>query len=150
MKVILLKDVNKLGKRFDIKEVADGYARNFLLSKNLAKPATEAAVKALETEKAAAEAMAVLDLAQTQDLVARLDGQEIEIPAKVSEEGNLYAGLTPQKISKVLQEKGYDVRKNQVRISGPIKEVGEYEVIVEFSHGLEAKVKIIVSEEVKE
>lgn len=150
MKVILLKDINKLGKKFDIKDVADGHARNFLIPKKLAKPATEAAVKAIETEKEAAEAMAVLDLKATEEIVANLDGQEIEIPAKVSEEGKLYGALTPLKISKALQGKEFKIKKSQIKIAEPIKEIGEYEVIIEFAHGLEAKIKVIVTEEAKE
>ena len=149
MKVILLKDVPKVGKKYDVKEVADGYARNFLIPKNLVKPATDTAIKALEAEKAAAEAMAELDLAQTEELVSRLDGQEIEITLKVSEEGKLYGGLTPLKISKALQGKGFEVKKNQIKLNDPIKETGEYEVAIEFAHGLEAKVKVIVGGERK-
>jgi len=150
MKVILLKDINKLGKKYDIKDVADGYARNFLIPKKLAKQANETAVKALEAEKAAAETMAVLDLKATEELVANLDGQEIEIPVKVSEEGKLYGALTPLKISKAFQEKGFEIKKSQIKIDEPIKEAGEYEITIEFSHGLEAKIKIIVVEETRE
>jgi len=147
MKVILLKDVQKLGKKFDIKDVADGYARNFLIPKKMVKPASEAAIKALEAEKEAAETVAVLDLKATEEIVANLDGQEIEISVKVSEEGKLYGALTPLKISKALQEKGFEIKKSQIKINEPIKEAGEHEITIEFSHGLEAKIKIIVIEE---
>lgn len=150
MKVILLRDVEKLGKKFDVKEVADGYARNFLIPKGLAKPATESALKTLEAEKAAAEAMAVEDLKKTEEMVAALDGQEIEIPAKAGEDGKLYGSLTPLKIAKTLKDKGMEIKKNQIKLSAPIKEVGEHEIIIEFPHGLEAKVKLIVAEETKE
>lgn len=149
MKVILLKDVPKVGKKFDIKEVADGFARNFLILKKLAKPATGAAIKALEIERAMVEAVAEMDLKQTEELVAVLDGQEIEIAVKVSNDGTLYGGLTSLKISKILQEKGFKVKKNQVKLMEPIKEIGDHEVTLEFDHGLEAKIKIIVSEEIK-
>ncbi len=150
MKVILLKDVLKLGKRFEVKDVADGYARNFLLSRGLAKRATETALKNLEAEKAAAEALAVEDLRQTEELVAILDGQEIEIPTKASEDGKLYGGLTSAKIAKAFQAKGFAVQKNQIKPGDPIKELGEHEITLEFEHGLEAKIKIIVTEETKE
>jgi len=149
MKVILLRDVEKLGKRFDVKDVADGYARNFLLPKGLAKPATESALKSLEAEKAAAEAAAEMDLKVAEEAVAGLDGQEIEIKAKAGEDGKLYGAITPVKIVKILKDKGFDVKKNQVKLASPIKEIGEYDVVLELAHGLEAKVKIIVVEEEK-
>lgn len=149
MKVILLQDVEKLGKKFDVKEVADGYARNFLLPKNLVKPATEEALKQLEAEKEAAAKKAEEELKATEEIVERLDNQEIEIIAKIDENGKLYGSLTALKIARVLKDKGFDVSKNQIKLKEPIKEVGEYDIIVEFPHGLEAKVKIIVVEEVE-
>lgn len=150
MKIILLCDVEKLGKKFDVKEVADGYARNFLFPKGLAKPATEAALKTLEAEKAAAEAVAEADLKNTEALVATLDGQEIEMSAKIGDDGKLYGSITPLKICKALQEKGFDVKKSQIKSQEPIKEIGEHDVLLELPHGLEAKIKVIVTEEVKE
>jgi len=147
MKIILLKDVEKLGKKFDVKDVADGYARNFLLPKGLAKQATEAAIKQLEIEKKAAELAAEMDLKVVEEAVVGLDGQEIEIKVKASEDGKLYGAITPVKIVKILKEKGFDVKKSQVKLAAPIKEIGEYDIVLELAHGLEAKVKIIVTEE---
>jgi len=149
MKVILLRDVEKLGKRFDVKDVADGYARNFLLPKGLAKQATEAAIKQSEIEKKAAELAAEMDLKVAEEGVVALDGQEIEIKAKISEDGKLYGAITPVKLVKILKEKGFEIKKNQIKLSTPIKEVGEYDVALELSHGLEATIKIIVVEEEK-
>lgn len=150
MKVIFVQDVEKLGKKFDVKEVADGYARNFLLPKGLVKPATEEALKQLKAEKEAAAKKAEEELKATEEIVERLDNQEIEIVAKIDENGKLYGSLTALKIARVLKDKGFDVSKNQIKLKETIKEVGEYDIIVEFPHGLEAKVKIIVTEEKKE
>jgi large subunit ribosomal protein L9 len=150
MKVILIQDVEKLGKKFDVKEVADGFARNFLFPKGLAKPATEAALRELETEKATAEFAAELDLKKTEEMVAELDGQEIELQAKMGDDGKLYGSITPAKISKVLEAKGFEVKKKQIKMAESIKEVGEHEVSLELDHGLEAKIKVIITEEVKE
>jgi len=150
MKVIFLKDVEKVGKKFDVKEVADGYARNFLFPKGLAKPATEAALKELETEKATAEFAAELDLKKTEEMVASLDGQEIELQTKIGDDGKLYGSITPAKISKVLEVKGFDVKKKQIKLAEPIKETGEHEVTLELDHGLEAKIKVIVTEEAEQ
>jgi len=150
MKVILLQDVEKLGDRFEIKEVADGFARNFLFPKNLAEPATESAIKQLETKKEAAAKEAEEDLSATEALVASLDGQEIEMTAKIDENGKLFGSITTVKIAKVLKDKGFQVQKKQIKLDEPIKEIGDYDIILEFPHGLEAKIKVIVTEEVKE
>jgi large subunit ribosomal protein L9 len=150
MKVILIQDVPKVGKKSEVKEVADGYARNFLLPRGLANAATESTLKQLEEEKVNAEKEAEEDLAKTQETVASLDGQEIEMPAKMGEEGKLYGSITAAKITKVLQVKGLDIKKDQLKLGEPIKEMGEHEIILEFPHGLEAKIKLIVVEEVKE
>ncbi len=150
MKVILLQDVENLGIKNDIKDVADGFARNFLFPKNLAKPATEAAIKQSEQEKELMAKKAEEDLAATELVVSQLDGQEIEILAKTEENGKLYGSITAAKIAKALKDKGFDIKLKQVKLAEPIKEAGEKEVIIEFSHGLEAKIKIIVTEEAKE
>jgi large subunit ribosomal protein L9 len=150
MQVILLQDVPKIGKQFDIKNVADGYARNFLLPKKLAELATEAALVALEERRAIAAKKAELELSVIQEMVAQLDGQEFEIMAKVDENGKLFGSITPLKIANLLKEKNFDVKKSQIKIENPIKEAGEHEVVLELEHGLEAKIKIIVSELIKE
>lgn len=150
MKVILLKDVEKLGSKFDVKDVADGYARNFLFPNELAEPATEAALKQLEQQKEAEVKKAEADLALTESLVSQLDGQEIEISSKVDDGGKLYGSITAAKIAKTLKEKGFNVKSKQIKLAEPIKETGEFEVTLELPHGLEAMVKIIVAEEAKE
>lgn len=148
MKVILLKDVSKVGKKNEVKEVSDGYARNYLLANNLAKPATESAMKQWEQEKENLAHQAEEELKVEEEMVSQLDGQEIEIRAKADESGKLYGSITAIKIAKILKDKGFKVEKNQIKLMEPIKEVGEYdEVLVELSHGLEAKIKIIISEE---
>jgi len=150
MKVILLQDIPKIGKKFDVKEVADGYARNFLLPEGLIKPATEEALKILEAEKAAAAKKAEEELKEAEKTVSQLDGQEIELFAKADESGKLFGAITPLKIAKVLKEKGFEAKKSQVKIPEPIKTIGEHEITLEMEHGLEAKIKLIVSEQLKE
>ena len=150
MKVILLEDVENVGKKFEVKEVADGYARNFLFPKDLAKPATDGALKQLKTEKETAAKMAELELAITQETVAAIDGQEIEILAKVDDKGKLYGSITPLKIANVLKNKGFEIKKSQIKLPESIKKAGEYDVVLELNHGLEAKIKIIITEQVKD
>jgi len=144
-----LKDVQDLGKKGDVKEVADGFARNFLFSKNLAEPASEATLNRLAKEQEEQVKKAEADLQATELLVGRLDGQEIEITAKMDEDGKLYGAITPVKLAKTLKEKGFGVSKNQIKVAEPIKEAGEHEVALEFPHGLEATIKLIVTEETK-
>jgi large subunit ribosomal protein L9 len=145
MKVILLKDVPGVGKKDEVKDVADGYARNFLLVKKLAKPATESALIQLEAEKEALAKNSEEQLKIQEELTAQLDGQEIEITAKADDQGKLYGSITAIKIAKVLVDKGFKVTKKNIKLPEPIKEAGEYDITLEMDHGLEAKIKIIVT-----
>ena len=147
MKVILLKDIQKLGKRNDVKEVADGYARNFLLPKKMAIAATESALKELKLKREQQEKLAEKELKEIQAAVQKLEGIEIEIGAKVDKNGRLYAGIGPQQIIKALSDKNFDVKNVQIELKDQIKELGEKEVILEFPHGLEAKIRVIIAAE---
>jgi large subunit ribosomal protein L9 len=147
MKVILIKDVEKLGKKFEIKKVKDGYARNYLIPKGLAKPATLKALKWLEVQKEIQVKKAEEELKSVQDFVSGIDGQEIIIPVKIGEKEQLFESITAQKISEKLKEMGFDVKKSQIILSEPIKELGEHPVKIKFEHNLEAEIKIIITEE---
>ena len=156
MKVILLKDVEKLGKKGEIKNVADGYARNFLIPNKLAVLATKSELAKLEEQKKIETEKAEEELKFYQEIASQIDGLEIEIPVKVSEEGKLFGAVTASQIneklkenlsrSRVLQE-GFEIKKEQIKLEEPIKEIGEYEAIVEFPHNLETKIKVIIVEE---
>ena len=147
MRVILLQDIEKLGKKYDVKEVADGYARNFLIPKGLAKIATKENLKWLETQKEIEVKKAEEELKKVQKTASTIDGQEIIIPVKVGEEGQLFESITSQKIAEKLKELGFDIKKTQIDLIEPIKELGEYPVKIKFEHNLEAEIKIIVVEE---
>ena len=130
MKIILLKDVQKLGRKNEIKEVSDGYARNFLLSHNLAIPATGGRLKELESAQTQEKELAEKELEMAQVTAEKLEGFELEIPVKVDDKGNLYAGIGPQQISEVLKSKGFNIQKNQIRLEDPIKEIGERDIVI--------------------
>jgi len=147
MRVILLQDVEKLGKKYDIKEVADGYARNFLIPKGLAKPATEEALRWLATQKEIEAKKAEEDLKKVQEIASAVDDQEIIIPVKVGEQDELFESITAQGIAEKLKELGFDIKKTQIALSEPIKELGEFPVKIKFEHNLEAEIKVIVVEE---
>lgn len=147
MKVILIQDVDKLGKIGEVKEVAAGYARNFLIPRKMAKLATPKNLKESERLKLMQEQKAVLDLEATEALVGSLDGYELTIPAKTKEEGKLFGSISDAVLAKELKKEGFNVSKSQIKLETPIKEVGDYEVLISFDHGLEANIKVSVISE---
>jgi large subunit ribosomal protein L9 len=147
MKVILLKDIENLGKKYEIKEVSDGYARNYLIPKKLAKVANEKNLKWLEKQKEKEEKKAEEELKKVQEAASAIDGQEVLIPVKVGENGQLFESINVQKIYEKLKELGFEIKKSQILLESPIKELGEFPVKIKFPHNLEAEIKIIVVEE---
>jgi len=149
MKIILLEDIEKLGKRGDLKETNKGYARNFLIPKNLAVLATESEVEKLEEQKELEAQEAEEELLRYQEIAEQMDGLELEIPVKIGEEDKLFGAITPVLIVEKLKERGFEIDKNQIKLEEPIKELGEREVMIELPHNLEVGIKIIVLEEKK-
>lgn len=147
MKVILLQDVEKLGKKLEIKEVKTGYARNFLIPNNLAKPATKEALKWLEMQKEILESKAVEELKKTQDVISQMDGLEVIISVKIGDEGQLFEKITAQKISEKLKEMGFDIKKSQMDLEKPLDAIGDFPIKVKFKDNLEAEIKVIITEE---
>lgn len=147
MKVILLQDIEKFGKKYDIKNVADGYARNFLLPKNLVKLATEENMKWLEIQKEALRQKSEEELKKVQGVASTLDGLEIVLSMKIGEKEQLFEAVTAQKIAEKLKEQGFDVKKTQIVLEDPIKELGEFTVKIQLGHNLEAEIKLIIVEE---
>jgi len=147
MRVILLQDIDNLGKKWEIKEVADGYARNFLMPNGLVKPAAPREVEEAEKLRAQEEVRAKKELETVEGVVSKLDGYELKISVPVGEEGQLYSAVNRQKISSALKEAGFSVSLRQVRLETPIKELGEFPVTLEFDHGLEAEIRVILEAE---
>jgi large subunit ribosomal protein L9 len=147
MRVILLQDVENLGKKYEVKEVTDGYARNFLIPKDLAKIATKEVLAWLKTQKEIEAKKAEEELKKIQELASAIDGQEIVIPVKVGEDGQFFESITAQKISEKLKEIGFEIKKNQIDLVEPIKELGEFRIKIKFSHNLEAEIRVIIAEE---
>ena len=147
MKIILLKDVEKVGKQFEVKEVKEGYARNFLIPKNLAKNATKQSLKWLESQKGTEEKKAEEELKKIQELASQVDGTEVIISVKLGDKGQLFAKINSQKISEKLKELGFGIPKNQIELVQPIEELGEFPIKIKLEHNLEAEITIIVTEE---
>ncbi|GEM_PF-40119 len=147
MKVILLKDVPGTGKRGEIKEVADGYAHNFLIKKKLAEPASKQSVRSVQEKEAKKLRDNQKNRQRTEQMVSRLDGAEIEVSEKTNDEGRLYAAITAQKLSSYIQKKcGITVDPKQIIIEDPIKEIGDHRVRIDLGYGLEAELSVIVSD----
>lgn len=144
MKVILLKDVPNTGKKNEVKEVSPGFARNFLFSKGLAVAADAESLKKLEVKKKVEAENAAKELKETEAMVAKIDGQEIEITVKAGSEGQLFESVNKQKISEHLKEMGFNIGKEDVVLETPIKEVGEFPIKLKFAHNLEAEIRIII------
>ncbi|MCH8244671.1 50S ribosomal protein L9 [Patescibacteria group bacterium] len=145
MKVILLQDVPKLGKKFEVKEVADGHAQNQLIPKGLVKLATREALEWVEMQKELQEKIAEESLVKYQEMASQLDDMEVQLALKVGDEGQLFEAVNTQKIADRLKEMGYNVKKSQIKLEEPIKELGEFPVKLSFEHNLEAEILVIIA-----
>jgi large subunit ribosomal protein L9 len=144
MQVIFIQNVAGIGKIDDIKEVSEGYARNFLFAKNLAQPATAQVLADLKARKNKQVKDREVELRGEQSLADKLDGFELKVKEKTSKGESLYAAVGPQKVSEALVGKGFKINKDQI-IMKSIKETGEYKAKIKFPHGLESDINIIVS-----
>jgi len=147
MRVILLQDIDNLGKKYEIKDVKDGYARNFLIPQNLVKIADKKGLEWLTTQKEAEEKKAEEELKKIQETASQIDGLEVVIPIKIGEEGQLFEKINNQKISEKLKELGFDVKKQRIELAQPIEELCEFPVKVKFEHNLESEIRVVVTEE---
>ncbi len=145
MKVILLHDVENVGKKHEIKEVKDGYARNFLLPQSLVKLTTKENLKWLKEQKETASLVVEEDLKKAQELASHIDGLEVTMAMKTGETGQLFEAVNAQKISEKLKTMGFEVKKSQIKLSSPIKEVGEFPIKVNLDHNLEIEIRVIIS-----
>ena len=147
MKVLLVKDVYKLGRAGDIKKVADGYGRNFLIPQGLAVIATAGALKQVEKIRSQAEVRRTELNSELKDLAAHISGLVLSFSAKAGETGKLYGSITTQDVATAIQEKTrYEVKKAQVDMQ-PIRNLGEFTAHVRLTIDLVPEVKILVHRE---
>ena len=147
MKIILLKDVEKIGKKYEVKTVKAGYARNFLIPQGLAKIADERTLAWAHKQRELAEKKAEEELEKVGSLASEMDELEVEIPVKLGEKEQLFEKVSCQKIVTRLKELGYEIKKSQIELPQEITELGEFEVKIKFEHNLETQIKVIVVEE---
>jgi large subunit ribosomal protein L9 len=147
MKVILRKDQDKLGQVGAVVDVKDGYARNYLIPKGIAYPASNGSMRALTEEKKQAERRSAKELKTSEKLAAELEKLSITIKMKVGEDEKLFGSVTTQMIADAVKEKGFDLDKRIFELAEPIKALGIYNVDVKLHQNVTGKVKVWVVRE---
>ena len=147
MKVILLDDVTKVGRRGEVRDVSDGYARNYLLPKKLALSATAGNLKNLEHIKTQQEAKAGRIKSDAEALRERIEALVFEQRRQASEDGKLFGSVTSQDIVDFLAGQGVKVERRRIVLDEPIKTLGDTSVTVRLHHDVTAKLKVNVVRE---
>lgn len=147
MKIILKKEVDKLGEIGDMLIVKDGYARNYLIPKGLAVRATDGMLKAIEIEKKQKAFKIERERKAARELAESLERLLLNVKVKAGEEGRLYGTVTTQMVADRLKSKGFEIDRKQITIDPPIKQVGKYEVAVKLYSDVVAKLNLEVEAE---
>ncbi len=144
MKVILRQDVKGTGKKGEILDVSDGFAKNFLLKKGLAEPASAVAVNSLKIQKEAEERRRREEIKAIRELAQRMDKSKVTVSIKCGENGKVFGSVTSREIADKLADLGFDVDKKKILLKDPIKTVGDYAVDVRLMEGVTAKIFVSV------
>ncbi|MEQ8173854.1 MAG: 50S ribosomal protein L9 [Syntrophomonadaceae bacterium] len=145
MKVILNQTVKNLGKEGEVKEVSDGYARNYLIPQGLAREATNTILKETQEKKVREQKQKDKEKARAEQIKEQLDGKTIEIKAKTGGGDKLFGAVTAREISDVLkQTMQVDVDKKKIDLADPIKHLGQYRVKLKIYPSIQAELNIIV------
>lgn len=147
MKVILLQNIPKVGSKNEVKEVSDGYARNFLFPRNLAKLATPSAVNILSLQAAREEKEKSEEYQKYKVLTERLKNIILNFKVKTGGKGKAFGSVTPLKIKEALKKQGIGIEKDWILLEQSIKTVGEHRVKIKLFQGLVGEIKIIVESE---
>jgi len=147
MKVILLQDVQGTGKKGDIKEVKDGYARNMLIPKGLAIEATKANLTMLEQKKASVQHKIDKERDTAEKTAKLLSDKTIEVSAKCGEEGRLFGSVTAKDVAAALLKAGFDIDKKKLSVPGDLKNCGTYQVEAKLYSGVTVKFSVEVKGE---
>ena len=143
MKVILLQDVKGTGKKGEVLEVSDGYARNFLIKKGLATEATTAGVNEANQKKAADAFHKAEEVKAMKELAAKMKGAEVSVPVKVGANGKTFGSVTGAQIAAALKEQGFDVDKKCVKTEA-LKALGTYDAEIRLMENVFVNVKVNV------
>ncbi|OGS18685.1 MAG: 50S ribosomal protein L9 [Elusimicrobia bacterium RIFOXYA2_FULL_50_26] len=150
MKVILRTDTLNIGRQGEIKDVADGYARNYLLPRQMALEATPANLKRWEKEKVTLEKVRLDNIEKAKVTAEQIEKLSLAITVKVGEEGKLFGSVTNADIMRVLKDNGFDVEKRQILMAEPLKEVGSYTIEIKVHPEVTANAKVVIAEENKQ
>lgn len=147
MKVILLQDVKSLGKKDDIVEVSDGYARNFVLPKKVGVEATPKNLNELKLKKAHEDKVAAEILTQAKELAAKMENESITLSIKVGEGGRTFGSISSKEIAEALKSQlGHDIDKKKIVLKDQIKSIGSFTVDIKLHTKVTAKMSVKVVE----
>ena len=144
MKVILLENIKGVGKKFEVKNVSDGYARNYLLPKRKVEIANKANLKKIELYQSALKKLEATRKANLKTISQKLEKLTLEIPEKVGEKGKLFESVTKQKIADLLNQQNLPIHKSQVILDQPIKTVGNFQVKIKLSPQIASQIQVRV------
>jgi large subunit ribosomal protein L9 len=148
VKIILLKDVDQLGRTGDVKEVSPGYARNYLLRQGMAVPATEGQMKQLQVLQNRRAKEDKRRLTEAQQLGERLSALDITVTARAGEQGRLFGSVTNQDVAAALKEEhGMEVDRRDIEVPEPIRTLGTHTVTVRLGGKVQAQLRVNVVEE---
>lgn len=145
MKIILLKEIKGLGKKFDVKDVKDGYGRNFLVARGLAEIATKEALNKLEAQKKIWEAEHQRLIAKLKEEASKIETLSLNFKMKVGEKGETFGSISRKDIENELAKHGYKDLK--IELEKPIKGIGDHSVVIDLGEGIKAKLKVITEAE---
>lgn len=143
MKVLLKADVKGTGKKGDVAEVADGYARNFLIKKGLAVAATASNVHEAEQKKAAAQFHKAEEIKATKALAEQLNGKTVPVKIKTGENGKMFGSITAAHVAASLSEMGFDIDKKKIKMDA-VKALGSFEAEIRLMENISAKITVSV------
>jgi large subunit ribosomal protein L9 len=144
MKIILRQDVKKLGRRGDALEVAEGYARNFLLPQSLALEATPQNIEILERQSEREAKQLEKEKKETSLLGEKLEKLSCTLSRQAGEDEKLFGSVTASHIASALKKEGIEIDKKNIELEKPIRELGVYTVLIKLSHEVKAKLKVWV------
>ncbi|EJY56773.1 50S ribosomal protein L9 [Alicyclobacillus hesperidum URH17-3-68] len=147
MKVILLQDVKGQGKQGELKDVSEGYARNFLFPRGLAEEATPAALRELEQKREKDRRHKAQELADAKQLGAQLENQKIVVKTQAGEGGRLFGAITSKHIADAMKQQGFTVDKRKISLGEPIKSLGGHRVTVKLHPEVHVQVLVYVEAE---
>lgn len=143
MKVLLIQNVKNLGKKNEIKDVSEGYARNFLIPKKLAQAATEGAIRNVEILKAKEREEEAANLEKWKELAKKLENREIKLEAK-EKGGKLFGSITAKNITQALENSGFDILEKSIIMKEAIRKTGEYKIEIKLAQNISARINLKV------